>query len=265
VFHAGATTRVMLAGVIVLCGMSDRCGGMMGPKVGEKLDITSAPEGATVKIDGVVKGETPLTLVDLDVEEGQVQTLTFELDGYISVEETVTWTMEEQSVAVTLEEAAKERVFTIKSIPDGAKVFVDGNKKPETPCTFSMEMVDGDEFALLVQHKGYSDYTHKVTVEDDTIITVHVNFKRDGGKGIPDLDEELVSQEKKWRKKCKTYGDDVCSFEYSVSPDGEVSNVENVKCKYKDITGCTKRMVEKIEFPATGELRHDAYTWKGRH
>ncbi len=36
-----------------------------------------------------------------------------------------------------------------------------------------------------------------------------------------------------------------------------------MKCKYKDITNCTKKQVEKMVFPSSGELVNDAYTWKG--
>jgi hypothetical protein len=255
--------RLAIATTVLLCGITDKCGGLFGPSVGEKLDIASAPEGATVKLDGEEMGTTPLTLTELDVEEGQTQVLVFELEGYLPMEEKVTWTQAEQSVAVTLEEAAKERVITVKSIPSNSKVYIDGNNKGETPCSFSMEMLDGAEFNLLVQRKGYPDISEKVKVGPDTIITLSYNFKRDGGKAIEDLDEELVKREKKWRKACKTYASDLCSFEYSINPSGEVTNVDAVKCKYKDITGCTKRQVLKMEFPSTGKLRSDAYTWKG--
>ena len=261
--QAHAATRLALASIIVLCGITDKCGGLFGPSIGEKLDIASAPDGATVTVDSKEMGTTPLTLTELDVEEGQTQKIVFVLDGYLSHEEEITWTQPEQSVAVTLKEAAKERIITVKSIPSNAKVYIDGNKKGETPCSFSMEMVDGEEFNLLVQRKGYSDVSKKVTVTEDTILTLGFNFKRDGGKAIDDLDEVLVGREKKWRKSCKTYPADSCSFEYSVNPSGEVTNVDSIKCKYKDITGCTKRQILKMEFPSTGDLRSDAYTWKG--
>lgn len=260
-----AAARLALATVIVMCGITEKCGGLFGPKVGEKLDITSAPVGATVKVDGEERGTTPLTLTDLDVEEGQTQTLTFEFEGYITHEEKITWEQPEQSLAVTLEQAAKERVITVKSIPSSAKVYIDGNKKGETPCSFSKEMVDGEDFNVLLQRKGYDDVSEKVTVGDDTILTFSYNFKRDGGKAIPDLDDVLLEQEKRWRGKCRTYGGDVCSFEYTIDPAGAVTNVDNVKCKFKDITKCTKRIVEQMVFPSTGNLRSDAYTWKHRN
>jgi hypothetical protein len=256
-------TRLAMATIVVLCGITDKCGGVFGPKVGKRLDVTSAPEGATVRIDGEERGTTPLTLTDLDVEEGQVQTIAFELEGYVAYEEKITWTKAEQALAVTLEVAARERVITVKSVPQGATVYIDGNKKGETPCSFSMQMVDGAEFNVLIQHKGYDDVSEKVKVGADTILTLPYNFKREGGKAVPDLDEVLVEGEKKWRKACKTYASDVCSFEYTVNPSGDVTDVENVKCKYKDITGCTKRQVEKLEFPSAGKLRSDAYAFRG--
>ena len=57
--------------LILICGLGDKCSPK--PEIGLKLEVVSAPEGATVSIDGVEKGETPLTLTDLGVEEGQKQ------------------------------------------------------------------------------------------------------------------------------------------------------------------------------------------------
>jgi len=256
-------TRVAIASIVVLCGMTDKCGRLVGLGVGRKLDVASTPEGATVKVDGVEKGKTPISITDLDVDKGQVQVVTIELAGYKTKEEKVAWTKAEQSLTVTLEEAERERVFTVKSLPSGAKVYVDGNNKGETPCSFSMAMLDRAEFNLLVQHKAYPDVTQKVNVGEETIITLSFNFKRAGGKAMADLDETLTEGEKRWRRACNTYPTDLCSFEYTISPGGEVTNVDNVTCKYKDITNCTRKQVEKMEFTGTGKLRSDAYTWRG--
>lgn len=260
---ASAAAATLTATVVVLCGIG-KCG-VLGPSVGEKLQIASAPEGATVKLDGVEVGTTPLTLTELDVEEGQTQTLTFEMDGYVTTEETVTWKLAEQSVAATLEQDVKERVFTVKSVPSGATVFIDGVEKGETPTTFSREMKDGEEFNLLVQHKGYDDITEKVTVEEDTSIKLAFNFKREGGEADEMLDDELTKTEKKWRRACKTIGSDICKFEYQIGSAGNVTDVDSIKCNYKPITNCTKRMIKKMVFKTEGNARADAYRWTGRN
>lgn len=261
--RAPAALTLALGTVTVLCGLG-KCGAL-GPSVGEKLKVVSAPEGATVSIDGEKMGETPLTLTDLDVEEGQTQVLEFELEGHMPVEKEVTWTMAEQSVAVTLEEAEKERVFTVKTIPSGASLFVDGLSKGESPMTFSMEMKNGEGFNLLLQHRGYDDITEKVEVDGETMITLRYNFKREGGKAHPDLDEVLVETEKKWRRACKTIKTDHCTFEYQIGSAGNVTDVEAIKCNYRPVTKCTKRWIRKMVFPTEGNARSDIYTFRGAH
>ncbi len=254
---------IAFGSVITLCGISEKCGKIFGPKAGLKLEIASAPKGATVKIDGVKKGKTLLTLTDLDVEEGQKQVLTFELDGYETLEKQIVWTQPEQTVSVALKKAARERIISVKSTPTGAKVYIDGSPKGDTPASFSMELVAGEEFNFLLQRKGYDDISEKIKVADETILKYEYNFKREGGKSIPELDEVLVQAEKKWRKSCKTYNTDNCSFKYSIDPAGTVSNITDVTCKFKDIAKCTKRNVEKMVFPSSSKLRSDAFTWKG--
>ena len=62
--------KVAIACIVLICGLGDKC--QPKPEVGKKLEIVSAPSGATVKVDGVEKGETPLTLTDLGVEVDRV-------------------------------------------------------------------------------------------------------------------------------------------------------------------------------------------------
>ena len=260
----GSIACMVVAGVLwCTCGLLEKC---MGPTVGKKLIIGSAPDGATVKLDGVTKGKTPLTLTDLDVESGQVQTLTFVLDGHETLEEKVTWTKAEQTVAVTLKAALKKRVITIKTIPDGAKVYIDGNPKGDTPASFEMELADGAVFNLLIQSKGYTDLARPITVPPETLVTVEYNMKRESTcEPDPVLDPVLSEYEKKWRNRCHTYTTDDCSFTYTIAPGGEVTDVTNVTCKFKDITGCTKATAQKMTFPPADKLRTDTYTWKGKN
>jgi len=248
--------------LLALCGLVDKC---MGPSVGKKLTIASAPSGATVKIDGEPRGQTPLTLTDLDVEKGQVQSLTFQLEGYEPLVEKVTWTEAEQTLAVTLTKSLKKRVITIKTIPDDASVYIDGKPRGETPLSFEMELADADEFNLLAQSKGYDDLTKKIVIPSDTLITLEYNFKRNNHEVIPELDDVLLEYEKKWKNRCHTYTTDDCSFTYTIAPNGEVTNVTDVSCKFKDITGCTRKTAEKMKFPPSDKLRTDTFTWKGKN
>jgi hypothetical protein len=248
--------------LFALCGLVDKC---MGPSVGKSLTIASAPSGAEVKLDGEPRGTTPLTLTDLDVEEGQVQSLAFNLKGHEPLVEKITWTQAEQTVAVTLKPSLKKRVITVKTIPDDANVYIDGKPRGETPLSFEMEFADADEFNILIQSKGYDDLSKKIVVPSDTLMTLEYNFKRNSHEVNPELDDVLLEYEKKWRNRCHTYNTDDCSFTYTIAPDGEVTNVTDVSCKFKDITGCTRKTAEKMKFPPSDKLRTDSFTWKGKN
>lgn len=247
--------------LILICGLGDKCS--PEPDIGLKLEIVSAPEGATVAIDGVEKGDTPLTIRNLEVEEGQEQKITFTLEGHVPVEKTLKWTSAEQSISATLEKAARERVITVKSDPTGAKVFVDGDPKGETPATWSMELEDGAEISILVQKKGYTDITEKITFADEKNKTLEYKFLKSGKLKYADLDKVLLRQEKRWRKACKTISSDVCKFKYQVNESGKVTKVTSVNCSDAAINKCTKKMVAKMKFPAAEKGRTDNFTWYG--
>jgi len=253
--------------IFLICGLADKCSGMVDqePPVGQKLQIISAPEGATVKLDGTEKGKTPLTIADLTVKKGEVQVVTFTLEGYKTVSKKITWEQAEQVVTATLEKATAERVITVKSSPDGADVYVDGVPKGETPVTFSMELEDGAEINILAQRKNYADQTEKISfAADEKTKEVSFKFLKEGKLSYADLDKVLLKMEKKWRNACKTNPDDVCFFTYNVNASGKVTSVPTVNCKYPDINNCTKKMVRKMKFPAAESGRSDKFTWYGR-
>ena len=249
--------------IVLVCGIMDKCGEPEKPKVGQKLEVVSAPDGAAVKIDGVSKGKTPLTLTDLAVTEGQEQTLTFELEGYVTVEKTIKWASAEQSVSATLETAAKERVITVKSTPTGATVYADGSKKGDTPVTFSLELEDGAEVNILVQKGGYSDITEKIIFADESTKALEYTFVKAGKLKYADLDKVLLKMEKKWWNACQTIPSDVCKFNYSVSPAGKVTSAA-VSCSDSSINNCTQKMVKKMKFPVAEKGRDDNFTWYGQ-
>jgi uncharacterized cupredoxin-like copper-binding protein len=252
--------------IFLICGLADKCSKVMQqePAVGQKLQVISAPEGATVKLDGTEKGKTPLVITDLQVKSGESQVVTFNLDGYKTVSKKITWNQAEQVVTATMEKATAERVITVKSSPAGADVYVDGVPKGETPVTFSLELEDGASVSILAQRKGYADQTEKLTFTDETKKDLEFKFFKEGKLSYADLDKVLLKMEKKWRTACKTNPDDVCFFTYNVNSSGKVTAVPTINCKYPDINNCTKKMVRKMKFPAAESGRSDKFTWYGR-
>ena len=107
------------------------------------LDITSTPSYATVYMDGVKIGQTPLILNEILVGSHQV---IFEKEGYSSVEKVVEICEEvDGEVFVELPAIRKEeksvstKKIMITSIPSGAIVEIDGNKIGYTPLRVVLE------------------------------------------------------------------------------------------------------------------------------
>ena len=130
--------------------------------------IESNPPGATVFIDTIIKGKTPLTLSDTAIGNHRI---TISMDGY-----------EEYTKNIIVEDAAPlmiEAVLTrsapqpttrpppngsiaIASIPSGADVFIDGTQRGITPAVFP-ELLPGNHEVTL-SFKGYDDWSHIVSV-----------------------------------------------------------------------------------------------------
>ena len=101
------------------------------------LDITSTPSRATIYVDGVEMGQTPLILNEVLVGAHRI---VFEKEGYSSVEKAVEIYAEvDGGISVELPVVRKEeksvstKKIMITSIPSGAVVEIDGNKMGNTP------------------------------------------------------------------------------------------------------------------------------------
>ena len=98
-------------------------------RVRTRLDVTSEPEGATVVVDGVEKGVTPLVLHDLAPGNHHVRC---RLQGYVDSDAFVS--MREGSRIdrhETLE--AETGLLLVKTEPEGCNIKVDGVSIGETP------------------------------------------------------------------------------------------------------------------------------------
>jgi hypothetical protein len=54
----------------------------------------------------------------------------------------------------------------IKSIPPGAKLYLDGQHKCETPCTQSDTAASGASKTVLLKKEGYKDFTGTIRKEE---------------------------------------------------------------------------------------------------
>jgi hypothetical protein len=137
---------VILAAVVgwqMTRGAGGESGGM---REGEgELIVQSRPEGAQVKIDGQVRGTTPLTVrLDagthvLEVQSGKSEPRVIPL---------IVTAGTRTSQYVELQGVAKTGTLEIRSEPPGARIFVDGRPRGTAPATLS-DLTAGDHTVVL--------------------------------------------------------------------------------------------------------------------
>lgn len=143
VLGLGAVVIVLL-GVMGWLLTRDSGGGGMREGEGE-LVVQSRPEGAQVKIDGEVKGNTPLTVrLDsgahvLEVQSGKSEPRVIPLMIQAGVQ---------TSQYVELQGVAKTGALEIRSEPAGARVTIDGRPRGTTPVTVR-DLSPGDHTVVL--------------------------------------------------------------------------------------------------------------------
>jgi len=135
-----------------------------------RLLIRSTPSGASVAVDGVPQGTTPVALRDLELGS---RTITVSRRGYRAEEHRVVLTAARPSRSLELRltasaSAAEGRsgettgVLVIESRPPGATVLVDGKNRGTTPLTIGA-LAPGD-YRVSLSLAGYQSFATTVRV-----------------------------------------------------------------------------------------------------
>jgi len=134
-------------------------------QVNTTISIDSVPNGAQVFIDGNSIGVTPVK--DYEVNEG-THTIVLKKDGYNDVSDTVSIQKDENVTRqYTLNKAVTTGTVSITSIPDGAKVYIDGNFVGTTPLTGYILSIG--EHNIKATKDGYEDYNGTFTISAQDI------------------------------------------------------------------------------------------------
>jgi hypothetical protein len=148
------------------------------PTLAGRLLVRSDPSGASVTVDGVSRGTTPLALRDLPLGTREV---TVTRRGYLAERRTVAITKERPArtldVRLSAAAAAPPRPSTpatlgrpaattgslqIDSRPSGASVTINGNPRGTTPLTIN-DLAPG-EYRILMSMTGYRNLATTVRV-----------------------------------------------------------------------------------------------------
>lgn len=142
-----------------------------------RLDVTSQPEGASVVIDGKVRGTTPLSL--FDVQPGR-RLVHVTKPGTKSVDEFVTIVRGE----FTQKNFALETecgLLLVKSEPAGADVKYNGVSIGMTPLLLT-SFATGASYPLDIEKSGYRSKRIEVRLEDRTPVVRNEELLLDSGR-----------------------------------------------------------------------------------
>ena len=146
---------------------------------GRTLAITSIPAGATVFIDNVIQGVTPLILTDTATGR---HTLLLTKEGYDdytrgftiepSTPATIGATLTRSVTEPTTRPTPSYGSIAVTSIPSGAIVNLDGSMRGTTPAV--IPDVPPGNHELILSLKGYDDWNQMISVGSGQTSAVNV-------------------------------------------------------------------------------------------
>jgi hypothetical protein len=123
--------------------------------------VTSTPSLATVYLDNVNKGTTPLTLDDVRAGSHSILLRKTGYNDFMTSINVISGKTATVTATLTLLNQ-KTGTLNIKSIPSGATISLDGVNKGSTPMTISNSIAG--LHALILKKTGYYDYKTNVLV-----------------------------------------------------------------------------------------------------
>jgi formylglycine-generating enzyme required for sulfatase activity len=137
-----------------------------------RLTLRSDPPGATVTVDGVYRGETPL---DVTLSPGDAHQIRLSEAGYEPVAREVRLRSgEETDLSITLE--PRKGDVAVRADPPDALRYVDGALRGNADQVLSLVAVAHD---IEIRKEGYETYRTTVTPQPDFVEEVEVTLKSD--------------------------------------------------------------------------------------
>ena len=180
-----AIVAMVAAALVVFVLRADR------PKPVETatLALFSSPTNAAVILDGIpLEQRTPLSIPDLEV--GNAYRIELRLDGYQSVEETVT---AGQAGLLTreIELPAVLGAIVVRTFPEGANVSLDGAERGTSPVT--IEALDRSRsYTVAAAAEGYETAERAVAWGENTPTEQVVVLTL--SPVVPPVDEETIAE-----------------------------------------------------------------------
>lgn len=142
-----------------------------------RVEFTSSPEGATVSIDGKVRGVAPLKLYDL-APSGRYRA-TWTLDGYEPEDRFFSFNAGDIPV-LHAELTPVKGVALVSSDPAGAQISLDGYVLGETPRLLA-SLNAKDVHTLVLKKPGYQEAKTELRFDGRNPVAISVDLVLDSG------------------------------------------------------------------------------------
>jgi len=139
--------------------------------------IDSIPSGASVYIDGILKGTTPFTTTTITTGDHAV---TLKMSGYADFPSTATIPAGGEFREIYTMSC---NVLSVNSVPSGASVYIDGALKGTTPYTIR-EIIAGDH-ALSLNMAGHEDYSTTVNIPPGVEVNIVGTLESGNSGAVP--------------------------------------------------------------------------------
>ena len=135
------------------------------------ISVTSSPSGASVYLDGSLKGKTPKTITGVSAGS---HTIKLSKSGYNDYTRT-TSVIAGETKRINLSLQATGSIY-VTSSPSGASVYLDGSYKGTTPKTITG--VSAGSHTIKLSKSGYKDYTRTTSVIAGETKRINANLIR---------------------------------------------------------------------------------------
>ena len=122
-------------------------------KVQTRVNVTSQPAGATVIVDGMDRGTTPVTLFDLAPGHHHIK---YRLAGYDEVDRFVDTSREGPFIEKNVVLQEEKGLLLLKTEPAGASIVIDGVTVGQTPRLVT-HLAAKDTYNVRLRKAGYQE------------------------------------------------------------------------------------------------------------